>query len=72
MKVHGLNDCPKLDEAQKDKLWANRKAVYLDRKAKKVVTHADVAESAPAAAPASPPSVAIVPSVPSNDHAGGI
>ena len=55
---HGVNDCPKLDDAQREKFWADRKATYTARKAKKGVTHAAFAEEAVAATTAPPPSVA--------------
>ena len=59
---HGVNDCPNMEDAQREKFWADRKATYTARKAKKGVSHADIAEEAVAETLAQPPSVASVPS----------
>ena len=40
---HWVNDCPNMNDAQQEKFWADRKATYTDRKAKKGVAHAAVA-----------------------------
>ena len=63
---HWVNDCPNMDDAQQEKFWADRKATYRARKAKKGVAHSAVAEEAVAETPAPTPSVA---SVPSSDRA---
>ena len=58
-KGHTVNDCPKLDEAEKENFWADRKAA---QEAKRGVAHVVVADTAalnPAHAPAL--SVASVP-----------
>ena len=58
-KGHTVNDCPKLDEAGKEKFWADRKAA---QEAKRGVAHVVVANAAAATpAPAPAPSVASVP-----------
>ena len=36
---HGVHDCPKLEDVQREKFWDDRKAIYTDRRAKKVVAH---------------------------------
>ena len=51
-KGHTVNECPKLDAARKDKLWADRKAA---RDANQGVTHAAVADEASTPAPAPAP-----------------
>ena len=58
-KGHTVNDCPKLDEAGKEKFWADRKAAS---EAKQGVAHVVVADAAAATpVPAPAPSVASVP-----------
>ena len=59
VKGHTVNDCPKLDEAGKEKFWADRKSA---QEAKRGVAHVVVADAAAATpAPAPAPSVASVP-----------
>ena len=59
---HGVNDCSKLDDVQREKFWDDVKATYTAHKANKGVAHSSVAEEDVAATPAPPPSVAGVPS----------
>ena len=49
-----------MDDAQREKLWADCKATYTSCKEKKGVSHAAVAEEAVAVTPATPSSVASV------------
>ena len=59
VKVHTVNDCPKLDEAGKEMFWADRKSA---QEAKRGVAHVVVADAAAATpAPAPALSVASVP-----------
>ena len=51
-----------MDDVQREKFWADRKATYTSRKSKKGVAHDAVADEAIAATPTPPPSVASVPS----------
>ena len=62
MKGHTVNDCPKLDEAGKEKFWADRKAA---QEAKQGVAHVLVADAA-AATPAPAPALSVA-SVPGNN-----
>ena len=58
---HRVNDYPKLDDAQREKFWADRNVIYTACKARNGVAHAAVAEVAVAATPAPSPSVASAP-----------
>ena len=59
VKRHTVNDCPKLNDARRDKFWADRKAA---QEAKRGVAHVVVADAAAATpAPAPAPSVTSVP-----------
>ena len=59
VKGHTVNDCPKLDDAGKEKFWADRKVA---QEAKRGVAHVVVADAAASTtAPVPAPSVAGVP-----------